>query len=67
MANKVGGKIPLMGGLLNAITPKPDKAQTIDLCLKLVVELVAFAKLTAFLVIVLGILWRLWASIVVKI
>lgn len=45
LANKVGGKIPLMGGLLNAITPKPDKAQTIDLCLKLVVELVAFCQI----------------------
>jgi hypothetical protein len=45
LANKVGGQIPLMGGLLSAITPKPDKAQTIDLCLKLVVELVAFCQI----------------------
>ncbi len=45
LANKVGGKIPLMGGLLTRFTPKADKAQTIDLCLKLVVELVAFCQI----------------------
>ncbi|MGB5962763.1 MAG: hypothetical protein WBG73_19150 [Coleofasciculaceae cyanobacterium] len=45
LANKVGGKIPLMGGLINAITPKPDKAQSIDLSLKLVVELIAFCQI----------------------
>ncbi len=44
LANKVGEKIPLMG-FLNRITPKADKAQTIDLCLKLVVELVAFCQI----------------------
>ncbi len=44
LANKVGEKIPLMGFLSN-ITPKADKAQTIDLCLKLVVELVAFCQI----------------------
>lgn len=43
--NKVGVKIPLVGGLLNRVTPKADKAQTIDLCLKLVVELVAFCQI----------------------
>ena len=45
LANKVGGKIPLMGGFLSSVTPKPEKAQTIDLCLKLVVELVAFCQI----------------------
>lgn len=45
LANKVGGKIPLVGGLLNSLSMKPDKAQTIDLCLKLVVELVAFCQI----------------------
>jgi hypothetical protein len=45
LANKVSGKIPLMGALLDRITPKADKAQTIDLCLKLVVELVAFCQI----------------------
>ncbi len=44
LANKVGEKIPLMG-FLNKITPKADKAQTIDLCMKLVVELVAFCQI----------------------
>lgn len=44
LANKVGEKIPLLGFLSN-ITPKADKAQTIDLCLKLVVELLAFCQI----------------------
>lgn len=41
LANKVGEKVPLLG-FLDRVTPKADKAQTIDLSLKLVVELVAF-------------------------
>ncbi|MBW4594519.1 MAG: hypothetical protein KME46_16810 [Brasilonema angustatum HA4187-MV1] len=44
LANKVGEKIPLLG-FLNRVTPKADKAQTIDLCLKLVAELVAFCQI----------------------
>ena len=44
LANKVGETIPLFG-FLNSITPKPDKAQTIDLTLKIVVELVAFCQI----------------------
>jgi len=44
LANKVGDKIPLLG-FLNTVTPKAEKAQTIDLCLKLVVELVAFCQI----------------------
>jgi hypothetical protein len=44
LANKVGESIPLLG-FLNSVTPKPDKAQTIDLSLKLVVELVAFCQI----------------------
>lgn len=44
LANKVGEKIPLLG-FLNKLTPKADQAQTIDLCLKLVVELVAFCQI----------------------
>jgi len=44
LANKVGEKIPLLG-FLNSVTPKPDKAQTIDLTLKVVVELVAFCQI----------------------
>jgi hypothetical protein len=44
LANKVGEKIPLFG-LLNKITPNPDKAQAIDLSLKLIVELVAFCQI----------------------
>lgn len=44
LANKVSEKIPLMG-FLNRITPKADKAQTIDLCMKVVVELIAFCQI----------------------
>jgi len=44
LANKVGEKIPLLG-FLNSVTPKADKAQTIDLTLKLVAELVAFCQI----------------------
>lgn len=44
LANKVGEKVPLLG-FLNKLTPKADKAQTIDLSLKLVVEVVAFCKI----------------------
>ncbi|MBE9042211.1 hypothetical protein IQ235_15640 [Oscillatoriales cyanobacterium LEGE 11467] len=43
LANKVGEKVPLLG-FLNKLTPKADKAQTLDLALKLVVEIVAFCK-----------------------
>lgn len=45
LANKVGNKIPLVGGLLGKVTPNPDKAQAIDLSIKLVVELVAFCQI----------------------
>jgi hypothetical protein len=44
LANKVGEKISLFG-FLNRITPNPEKAQTIDLAIKLVVELVAFCQI----------------------
>ncbi len=44
LANKVGEKIPLLG-FLNNVTPKAEKAQTIDLCLKLVAELTAFCQI----------------------
>ncbi|WP_353930325.1 hypothetical protein WJM97_18850 [Okeanomitos corallinicola TIOX110] len=44
LANKVGDTIPLLG-FLNNLTPKPDKAQTIDLSLKVVAELVAFCQI----------------------
>lgn len=44
LANKVGEKIPLFG-FLNSITPKPDQAQTIDLTLKIVAEVVAFCQI----------------------
>jgi hypothetical protein len=45
LANAVGGKIPLMGGLIEKLTPAPEKAQTIDLTLKLVTELIAFCQI----------------------
>jgi len=44
LANQASEKIPLLG-FLNRVTPKPDKAQAIDLSLKLVVELVAFCQI----------------------
>lgn len=44
MANKVGEKIGFLG-FLNKMTPKADKAQSIDLCLKLVVELLTFCSI----------------------
>jgi len=44
MANKVGQDISFLGFLGN-LTPKPEKAQSIDLCVKLVVELVAFCQI----------------------
>ena len=44
LANKMGEKVKLLG-FLNKITPKADKAQTIDLSIKLVVELVAFCQI----------------------
>jgi hypothetical protein len=44
LANKVGEKISFLGFLSN-LTPKAEKAQTIDLAVKLVVELVAFCQI----------------------
>lgn len=44
LANKVSAKISFLG-FLNQLTPKADTAQTLDLCLKLVVELIAFCRL----------------------
>nr|WP_228056018.1 hypothetical protein [Microcoleus sp. LEGE 07076] len=44
LANKVSEKVPLLGFLGN-LTPKPEKLQTIDLSLKLVVELLAFCQI----------------------
>lgn len=44
LANKVGEKVSLLG-FLNRITPNPEKAQAIDLSIKLVVELVAFCQI----------------------
>lgn len=44
LANKVGDSVGFLGFLKN-VTPKADKAQTIDLCLKLVTELIAFCQI----------------------
>ncbi|ELS33322.1 MULTISPECIES: hypothetical protein [Pseudanabaena] len=44
LANKVGENIPLVG-FLNQVTPKPEKSQVIDLCLKLVAESTAFCHI----------------------
>ena len=44
MASKVGESIPLLG-FLNNLTPKAETAQTIDLGVKLVAEIVAFCQI----------------------
>jgi hypothetical protein len=44
MANKIGENVPFLS-LFSKITPKPEKAQTIDLSLKLVTELLAFCQI----------------------
>ncbi|MCA1994955.1 MAG: hypothetical protein LDL41_23335 [Coleofasciculus sp. S288] len=44
LANKVSEKISFLG-FLNQLTPKADTVQTIDLCLKVAVELIAFCRL----------------------
>ncbi|EAZ90448.1 hypothetical protein [Crocosphaera chwakensis] len=44
LANKVGEKVSFLG-FLNRITPNADKAQALDLSLKLVTELVAFCQI----------------------
>lgn len=44
LANKIGEDISFLGFLSN-LTPKADKAQTIDFVMKLVVELVAFCQI----------------------
>lgn len=43
IANRIGQDTFL--GFLKHITPKPEKAQSIDLCVKLVTELVAFCQI----------------------
>lgn len=45
LADKVGGKIPLFGGLIDRLTPKADTVQAVDLALKIAVEVVAYCKL----------------------
>jgi hypothetical protein len=44
LANKATENISFLG-LINKLTPKPEKAQTIDLTVKLVVEVVAFCQI----------------------
>jgi hypothetical protein len=44
LANRIGQDISFLGVLKN-LTPKPERAQSIDLCVKLVVELVAFCQI----------------------
>ncbi|MBE9181323.1 hypothetical protein IQ268_22435 [Oculatella sp. LEGE 06141] len=44
LANKVGQDVSFLGFLKN-LTPKPERAQSIDLTVKLVVELVAFCQI----------------------
>jgi hypothetical protein len=44
LANKIGQDISFLG-ILKHLTPKPEKAQSIDLCVKLVAEIVAFCQI----------------------
>lgn len=44
MANKIGEKISFLS-FLNQLTPSADQTQAVDLCIKVVAELVAFCKL----------------------
>ncbi|NET56106.1 MAG: hypothetical protein F6K47_08005 [Symploca sp. SIO2E6] len=44
MANKVGEKIGFLG-FLKKLTPKADTTQSVDLCLKIVTELIAYSQL----------------------
>lgn len=45
LANKVGDKIPLIGSFMQKVTPNADKAQAIDLCIKLVAEISCFCAI----------------------
>lgn len=44
MASKIGEKISFLS-FLNKVTPKADTTQSLDLCLKVVAEVIAFSKL----------------------
>ena len=44
LAGKIGEKVSFIP-FLNRLAPKPEKAQSIDLCLKLVTEVVAFCQI----------------------
>ncbi|MEB3310498.1 MAG: hypothetical protein VKJ02_09710 [Snowella sp.] len=44
LANKIGQNVSFLG-FLDKLTPKPEKAQTIDLSLKVIVELLAFCQI----------------------
>lgn len=44
LANKIGQDISFLS-VLSKLTPKPEKAQSIDLCVKLVTEIVAFCQI----------------------
>ena len=45
LADKVGGRIPLFGGLIDRLTPKADTVQSLDLALKIAVEVIAYCKI----------------------
>lgn len=45
IANQLSGSIPILGNLVGKITPKPEQAQSIDLAVKLVAEIVAFCQI----------------------
>lgn len=45
IANQFSGNIPILGNLVGKLTPKPEKAQSLDLAVKLVAEVVAFCQI----------------------
>jgi hypothetical protein len=45
IANQISDSIPILGNLVGKLTPKPEQAQSIDLAVKLVAEIVAFCQI----------------------
>ena len=45
LANKIGQDVSFLG-VLKHLTPKPERLQSLDLCVKLVVEVVAFCQIS---------------------
>lgn len=66
LANKLGDKIPLVGGFMKKVTPNADKARRSIFALSSSQKLLASAKSTVSPAIVLAILWGRSKTIVVR-